>query len=144
MVVRTALAAAALLLATGCADEPAITDGLDRIGSTRSGAEVYAARVGGDRVSVVVLVEDETWCNGSGPSGTDPRTVVAVCNDSSPHGSVYAEPVAKGAEPGPVCEQQTGAPVALERVVTPRSWDLDLAVSITSEQSVSLARCARP
>ena len=134
----------ACLLATACSGEAASTEGLDRIGTTGSGATVYAARVGTDRVSVVVRVGADTWCNASGPAGTDPRTSIALCNDSTPDGSTYVEPVAKDAEVRPVCDQQSGRPAALERVVTPESWSFDLVVSITTtEQSVFLARCAR-
>ena len=131
------------ILATACSGEPDATDGLDRIGTTRSGATVYAARHGTDRVSVVVLVGADTWCNASGRAGTDPRTSIALCNDTTPDGSTYVEPVAKDAEPRPVCDQRSGAPAALERVMTPQAWDFDLVVSLTSEQAVFLTRCAR-
>jgi hypothetical protein len=59
------------LVATGCASEPEAIDGLEEIGPTESGATVYATRMEADRVRVVVLEDDLSWCNAAGPSNLE-------------------------------------------------------------------------
>lgn len=100
---------------------------------------MYAARIGGDRVDLCVLVDGTVRCNASGPSNAPP---LALCSESSPAGSTYLATVDKGDEVPRMCDLQTGAGVAVDPAATPGSWSFDLVVGLASEQNVFLAPCS--
>ena len=137
--IRATVAAVLCLLATGCAGEPDPFEGLEKIGPTTTGAMVYATRVEADRVRVVVMKDDLSWCNAAGPSN-ERRS--SLCSDTFDIGSSYVATVAKDDRTWRVCDQDSGAGLAVERVATPESWDFDFIVGLTPETDVFGAPCS--
>ena len=127
------------LASTGCSEDLDL-DGLEEIGTTESGATVYAERLPDDRIDVRVVVDGEVWCNASGPTGTS--RPIATCSDSFPDGTVYLAPLDKTRATPDLCETQSGLGVAGERVVTPGSWDFDLVVSLSAEVNAFVSPCS--
>lgn len=139
MKVRGLVVVLACLLTAGCAGDPVDLEGVEEIGTTKSGAVVYAARLGSDRVDVRVLVDGTLWCNASGPSS---EPAIGLCSGFFPEGSIYVATVGKGDEVPQVCDQQTGAAVGVDRVTTPGTWGFDFVVGVMSEQALFLAPCS--
>ena len=61
---------------------------------------------------------------------------------ASAAGSTYLATVDKDDDVTPMCDQQTGAAVGVDRVRTPGAWSFDFVVGVTSEQEVFLAPCS--
>ena len=139
MRVRRLVVALACLSAVGCSEDPVDLEGVEEVGTAESGAMVYAARLGRDRVDVRVLVDGTVRCNASGPSNAP---AIGLCSESSPAGSTYLATVDKDDDVTPMCDQQTGAAVGVDRVRTPGAWSFDFVVGVTSEQEVFLAPCS--
>lgn len=137
-VLATAAVGACLLALAGCADDSDLTDGLEEIGTTGSGASVYATRVDPDRVRVLVMQDGDSWCNASGPSN---ENRFALCSDTFDDGSSYVATVGKDVGTWAVCDQTSGAAIAVERIETPTSWAFDLIVGLTRQQGVSGVPC---
>ena len=131
--------AGACLVSTGCSEDPDL-EGLEEIGTTGSGATVYARRLPDDRIDVRVVVDGEVRCNASGPNVT--KHPVATCDGSSPAGTVYLAPLDKTGATPDLCERQSGVGVGAERVVTPSSWDFDLVVSLSPEVDAFVSPCS--
>ena len=127
------------LLSAGCSEDLDL-DGLEEIGTTGSGATVYATRLPDDRIDVRVVVDGEVRCNASGPSVT--THPIATCDESSQAGTVYLAPLDKARPTPDLCERRSGAGVPGERVVTPGSWDFDLVVSLSSEVDAFVSPCS--
>jgi hypothetical protein len=138
---RAGLALATACLTTlGCSPDPDL-DGLEEIGTTESGATIYATRLPDGRIDVRVVGDGDLWCNASGPSGT--TAPIAVCDGSVPAGTVFMAPVAKRTETPDLCVVQTGLPVPGERVATPDDWDFDFVLSLSSEADAFVSPCSR-